>query len=103
VIIARWQFQAKFGYKNDAINLINKWYNEIGSQIGWPRDKVRIITGSVGASEAIVECEVEIEEMKDLDESWAKLSSIKKHKTWGKQFEKYIISGSTKWEFFRLV
>jgi len=34
--------------------------------------------------------------MKELDASWAKLATIKKHKTWAKQFEKYIISGSTK-------
>ncbi len=41
--------------------------------------------------------------MKELDQAWAKLSTIKKHKTWGKQFEKYTISGSTKWEFYRVV
>lgn len=103
MMIARWQFEAKFGYKQDAINLITKWYNEIGSQIGWPLDKVRIITGSVGASESIVECEIEIEEMKSIDESWIKLATIEKHKTWGKQFEKYIVSGSTKWQFYRVV
>ncbi len=50
MMIARWQFQAKFGYKNEAIKSITKWYQDIGSQIGWTIDKVRIITGSVGAS-----------------------------------------------------
>jgi len=103
MMIARWQFQAKFGYKNEAIKSITKWYDEIGTQIGWTKNKVRIVTGSVGASEAVVECEIQIKDMKELDASWAKLATIKKHKTWGKQFEKYIISGSTKWEFYRVV
>ncbi len=103
MMIARWQFQAKFGQKSEAIKSITKWYDGIGSQIGWSRDKVRILSGSVGASEALVECEIQIKDMKALDAAWAKLATIKKHKTWGRQFEKYIISGSTKWEFFRVV
>ncbi|TFG78107.1 MAG: hypothetical protein E4H21_01020 [Thermodesulfobacteriales bacterium] len=103
MIIARWQFQAKLGQKGEAIKSITKWYDEIGSQIGWSLNKVRIVTGSVGASEALVECEIQIKDMKELDASWAKLATIKKLKTWAKQFGKYIISGSTKWDFYRAV
>ena len=102
-MIARWQFRAKFGYKRDAIDMVKKWYREIGSEIGWPLERVRIITGSVGAPESLVECEIEVKDMKELEESWAKLAKIKKHDAWGKHLEKYIVSGSSKWELFRVI
>jgi len=31
MMIARWQFTAKFGYKQKAIDLIKEWNVEIGS------------------------------------------------------------------------
>ena len=54
MMIARWEISAKFGYKNELIDLLKKWHAEIGPQIGWSPDQVRLLTGSVGALESTV-------------------------------------------------
>ncbi len=103
MFIARWQVEAKFGYKQSAINSMKKWLEEVGSEIGWKPEKVRIITGSIGATESVIETEIKIKELKDLDEAWVKLGKLKEHKKWGKEFEKYIVSGTARWTIFRIV
>ena len=103
MMIARWQFQAKFGYKSEAIKSLNKWFVKVGSKIGWSPDKVRINTGSLGVSESLVEAEILIQDLNELNVSWDKLAGNKEHKKWGKEFEKYIVSGTTKWTVYRVV
>ena len=49
MMIARWQIEARFGHKQTVIDSLKKWSAEIGVQIGWTEDKVRILTGSIGA------------------------------------------------------
>lgn len=103
MFIARWQVEAKFGYKQSAINSMNKWLEEVGSQIGWKPDKVRLITGSIGAHESRIETEVKIKSLKELEDAWNKLGKLKEHKKWGKEFEKYIVSGTAQWKIYRIV
>ena len=76
---------------------------QVGSKVGWGPDKVRILTGSIGAQESTIETEFYIEHLQELDESWAKLGKLKTHKTWGKEFEKHTVSGTARWEIFRVV
>ena len=103
MMIARWQIEARFGHKQQAIDSIKKWFEEIGSQIGWTSDKVRIVTGSIGALESTIESEIQIEDLKELDESWSKLATIEEHKKWGKEFEQYIVSGTPNWKIYRVI
>ena len=103
MMIARWQFTAKFGRKQDAIELIKEWSEQIGSQTNIEVGKERIVTGSVGASEGLVETEYEIENLSELDEFFTKIATIQMHKDWGPKMGEVIVSGSTKWEVFRLV
>ena len=58
MMIARWQIEARFGHKQTVIDSLKKWSAEIGVQIGWTEDKVRILTGSIGALESTVQTEV---------------------------------------------
>jgi subtilase family serine protease len=103
MLIARWQVEARFGYKQSAIDSMKKWLAEVGSQVGWKPDKVRLITGSIGANESTIETEIKVKSLKDLDDAWTKLGKLKDHKKWGKEFEKYIVSGTARWTVYRVV
>ncbi|MEW6146213.1 MAG: hypothetical protein AB1598_14465 [Thermodesulfobacteriota bacterium] len=103
MFIARWQIEARFGYKQAALDSMKMWLEEVGSKIGWKPDKVRLITGSIGANESTIETEIVINELRELDEAWAKLAKLKTHRKWGKEFEKYIVSGTARWTIFRVV
>ena len=103
MMIARWQFTAKFGRKQEAIDLIEEWNQQIGAQTNIDVSKSRIVTGSVGVSEGLVENEMEINGLKDLDDFFTKIATIKMHSEWGPKMGEVIVSGSTRWEVFRVV
>ena len=103
MLIARWQFTAKFGRKQEAIDLIKEWNEQIGAQTNVDMSKVRMTTGSIGTSEGLVENELEIEDLNALDDFFTKIASIQMHKDWGPKMGEVIVSGSTRWEVFRVV
>ena len=103
MMIARWRFTAVFGRKQEAIDLIKQWNAEIGSQTNLDVSSERILTGSIGVSEGLVESELEIANLAELDDFFEKISTIQMHKDWGRKMSEVIVSGSTKWEVFRLV
>ena len=103
MMIARWQFTAQFGRKQEAIDLIKEWNEQIGSQTDIDVSKERTITGSVGASEGLVETEYEIDGLHDLDDFFSKIATIQMHAEWGKKMGEVIVSGSTRWEVFRVI
>lgn len=103
MMIARWQFTAKFGYKQKAIDLIKEWNVEIGSQTNIDVSSERIITGSIGASEGLVETEINIEGLDDLDQFFEKIATVEMHEKWGRDMGEVIVDGSTKWEVFKVV
>lgn len=103
MMIARWQFTAKFGRKQEAIDLIKEWSEQIGSQTDIDMSKKRTVTGSVGASEGLVETEYEIDGLQDLDDFFSKIATIQMHNEWGKNMGEVIVSGSTRWEVFKVV
>ena len=102
-MIARWNFQARFGYKNDAIKLVKEWNEEIGSQTDIDISSARLITGSVGVSEAAVQMEFAIANLSELDAFFDKISQVKMHADWGKRMSEVVVSGSTHWEVFRVL
>ena len=103
MMIARWHIDARFGYKQKVIEALQAWNNDIGKQIGWTPDKLRITTGSVGAAESTVEVEVRIRDLAELSEAWDKLGAIAAHKQWSMDLEPNVVSGSTRWEVLRVV
>jgi len=103
MLIARWQFTAKFGYKDKAIELIKEWETEIGSQTNMDVSNSRLATGSVGVSEGLVENEMYIEGLDDLQQFFDKIATVEMHKDWGRSMGEVIVDGSTRWEVFRIV
>ncbi len=103
MLIARWQIEARFGHKQTVIDMLKRWNEDIGSQVGWTADKVRLLTGSVGALESTIQSEVEIEDFADLGAAWEKLGAIDAHRQWSKDIEPYIVSGTPHWQIFRVL
>jgi hypothetical protein len=103
MIIARWHIDARFGQKQNVIDALKTWTRNIASEIGWTNDKVRIATGSIGALESTVEMDVLVQDLTELNASWNKLGSMAAHKEWSKEIEPYIVSGTPRWEIFRIV
>jgi hypothetical protein len=103
MMIASWRIGARFGHKQTVIDSLKKWNAEIGTQIGWTADKVRLLTGAVGEAESAVIAEIQIEDLAELNASWEKLGTIQAHKEWSKELEPYVVSGSHRWQVYRVV
>ena len=54
MIIARWSIDARFGHKQAVIDSLSTWRRDIGSEVGWTDDKVRIATGSIGVPKSTI-------------------------------------------------
>ena len=103
MMVARWSIDAKFGYKQNVIDLLQRWVREIAPQAGLTADKLRLITGSVGALESTIQSEVVIKDLSELDQIWAKLGAIAAHKQWSKDLEPHVVSGTNRWEIYRVI
>jgi hypothetical protein len=103
MMLAQWNIDAKFGHKSHVIESLKKWQQEIGCQIGWTDDKVRMITGSIGVPESRICNEVVFENMAELDASWKKLGDIPAHAQWSKELEPFVVSGSMYWQIYRIL
>jgi hypothetical protein len=103
MMVARWHIDARFGHKQKVIDAVKAWCRDIGAQIGWSADKLRITTGSVGALESTVEVEVTLRDLAELGASWVKLAGIEAHRQWSQALEPDVVSATTRWEVFRVV
>ena len=103
MMIARWSIDAKFGYKQNVIDLMQRWLREIGNQAGMSVDKTRLLTGSIGAPEATVQSELLIKDLAELNQIWEKLAANAAHKQWSKDLEPHVVSGSNRWDIYRVL
>ena len=103
MIVARWSIVAKFGYKQDLIKLMERWMKEIGPQIGVTRESSRLVTGSVGALESVIQTEHVLGDLNELNTMWEKLASIPAHAQWSKDLEPLVVSGTNRWEIYRVI
>lgn len=100
---ARWQIDARFGHKQKVLDLLRQWEREVGAQVGVDELKFRLMTGSIGAREATIETHHEVESLAQLEEFFTKISRIDAHAQWGKDIEPFVVSGSSRWQIFRIV
>jgi len=100
---ARWQIDAKFGYKQTVLDLMKRWEREIGSQVDLEKLDFKIMTGSIGAREATIETHHAVESLAQLEEFFARIGKIEAHRQWGKDMEAHVVSGSSLWQIFRVV
>jgi len=76
---------------------------EIGSQVGFGADTPQLLTGSVGALEATVQSEHLLKDLGELNRAWDKLATIAARKQWSKDLEPHVVSGTSRWEIFRVL
>ena len=101
MIIARWSIDARFGHKQTVIDSLIKWQKEIGREVGWT--DVRLLTGSVGALESTIQTETRLKDLAELSAAWDRLAQNEAHKKWSKEIEPYVVSGTPRWEIFRIL
>jgi hypothetical protein len=101
MLIARWQIDARFGYKQKVIDALTAWSRDIAPQVGLRNG--RILSGSIGILEATVEHNWEVEDLSELERAWAKLMTIEAHKQWSKDLEPNVVSGTARWSILRVV
>jgi hypothetical protein len=80
---------------------IKKWWSTIGAEIG--QTDILILTGSIGAAEALVSVDVRCRDLAELNNQWAKLGQRSDHAQFAKEIEPLIVSGSTRWEVLRVI
>lgn len=103
MMLARWSINARFGYKQNVIDAMQRWLREIAPQVGIAVERTRLLTGSIGALEATVQSEHMVENLAELEKAWDKLATLDAHKQWGKELEPYVVSGTSRWEILRLL
>jgi hypothetical protein len=103
MILARWSIDARFGYKQAVIDSMKQWQREIGPQVGWTADRSRLLTGSIGAHESLVVSELVLNDLAELNASWDKLATIEAHREWSRSLEPFVVSGTSRWEIFRIL
>ena len=103
MMIARWSLDARFGHKQEVIASLKKWNETFGKEIGWTAANTRILSGSVGVAESKVISEIVIDDLAALNASWQKLATLDGHAEWSRELEAHVVSGSNRWEIFRIV
>lgn len=103
MFIARWQIDARFGYKQQAIELMREWEREIGAKAGIDPSRSVVTTGSIGALEATIENNISVESLAELEGFFQKIGNIPAHAEWGKKLEPHVVSGTSRWSIFRVI
>ena len=83
--------------------MLKDWFETIGKPSGLYNDTSRILSGSIGAKEALVVTEVTLDSLAALDAAFSKVGEIAAHADWSNELEPFIVSGSSRWEIFRVV
>jgi hypothetical protein len=103
MFVARWQIDARFGHKQELIDLMHRWLRDIGAKAGTDKMDVRLLTGSVGAREATIEVDHSIESLAELEHFFEAIGKNDAHKKWGKELEPHVVSGSAAWTIYRVL
>ncbi|CAG9181263.1 hypothetical protein LMG23992_04461 [Cupriavidus laharis] len=101
MLIARWQIDARFGHKQEVISRLQQWAQEIAPQVGMHCG--RLLTGSIGALEATVVHDWEVADLTELDRAWQQLAQLPAHAQWGRDLEPFVVSGTARWEIYRVI
>jgi hypothetical protein len=97
-IVARFSFDVPFGKKSDLVRIMKKW-EPVQMDLGFPKPLVLI--GSIGAPESRVEINHTFPSLAALEATWAKLNDPRMAE-FQKETAPYIVSGSHRWEVFRV-
>lgn len=103
MFIARWQIDARFGHKQEALELMKEWERDIGAKAGLDPSRSSVATGSIGAVEATVEHNMTVETLAELERFFEAFGKNPAHAAWGKKLEPHVVSGTSRWSILRVV
>jgi len=103
MFIARWQIDARFGHKKEALELMREWEREIGAKAGVDPELSSVVTGSIGALEATIENNLMVDNLAELERLFEAIAAIPAHVEWGKKLEPHVVSGTSRWSILRVV
>lgn len=103
MFVACWMFDVRYGTKAAALTAL-KEFELRKRECGWRARRARILSGSIGVAEARIVVENEFDSLDDLEKSWDALHGHGDvFKRCVEEMEQYVVSGSPKWEIYRLV
>jgi hypothetical protein len=44
-----------------------------------------------------------VENLGELNQTWDQLATLPEHQKWGKELEPHVVSGTSRWEIYRLL
>jgi hypothetical protein len=103
MFIARWHIDAKFGQKQSVLDLMRRWETEIGRAAGTRAMNFSILTGSIGALEATIEVNHQVDSLAQLEAFFTAIGKNPAHAKWSKELEPHIVSGTAYWTILRVV
>lgn len=103
MLVARWHIDARFGHKQTVIDLTQRWLREVGAKAGTGAMDPKLLTGSVGAREATLEVDHMVESLAQIESFFAAIGKIDAHKQWGEDLEPFVVSGSSRWDIYRVL
>lgn len=103
MFVARWRVDARFGHKQQVVGALKTWTRDIAPLAGLMEPRSEMLSGSIGALEATVEQNWRLDNLAELEKAWAKLSDLEVHRKWGEGLEPHVVSGTSRWEVFRVI
>ncbi|NDW52510.1 hypothetical protein [Aliiroseovarius sp. PrR006] len=94
--------KSKFGHQSAVLDLMKEWDEQVAKQSGFDMKNARYMTGHIGAEEALIVTEMEIESLAELDDFFDRIGKVQIHAEWGKKMSDYVVSGSSRWDVLRV-
>jgi len=103
MFIARWQIDARFGHKKEALDLMREWEREIGARAGVDPSRSLVATGAIGVRDATIENSLMVESLAELERLFEAIAKIPAHAEWADKLEPHVVSGTSRWSILRVV
>jgi hypothetical protein len=103
MFVARWQIDARFGQKQNVVDLMHRWLRDIGAKAGTDKMNVQLLTGSIGAREATIEINHSVPSLAELEKFFEAIGKNDAHRQWGKDMEPHVVSGTAMWSIYRVL
>ena len=103
MLIARWQIDARFGHKQTVIDLLQRWLREVGAKAGTDKMDVRCSQARSALAKPPSRQITRSRALPRLNASSSSIGKIDAHKQWGKDLEPFVVSGSSRWDIYRVI
>ncbi len=100
--VVRLSLEAKAGEASATLKLLQDWIRDVGERAGVRASSTRLITGSLGPSQGVIELEFRVDALNELDSTWSYLESNPHHGVYLAQISTHLVS-APRWSTYLLV